>query len=733
MSNIYSQFNEKQLQAITTQGDSTLVVAGAGSGKTSVLTYRIVYLVTDLGLSPNRILGFTFTNKAANEMKNRISNLIPNFAFPFIGTFHGICLKILRQDINHLNLANIKSNFSIIDGDDQLTFIKEVYTLNRLDKNDLSYKNCLSYISQLKFENTTLEDLSDNLDEILVNDYSNRKRPIIEMCFKKYVSYLQDNNMLDFDDLIKCTLKLLKHNKEVLNKWQDRFDYILVDEFQDTNYDQFEIIKLLSKNKDNVFAVGDPDQMIYSWRGAYDNIFSEFREVFKDVDTIILDKNYRSTKKILSTANKLIQNNQNRIKKDLYTDSQTLGDVVYYNAPSQETESKYVINKIQKYKEMGYDYKDMAILYRTNSCSRNIEQFLTFSSIPYHIYGGFKFYQRKEIKDIISYLKLISNGDDIALSRIYNTPKRGLSENAFLKIKEFAIENDLSTFDALNCCDNVDITKKAIEAAKNLHALILKFRNKNYESIVNMVEDIIEQTGYHEMLSESEEESRMENINELKTAIHQFESKNETSSLDLYLQEISLLTSSDEESKKDKNFVSLMTIHISKGLEFKIVFIIEFNEGIFPSYKSIEENNVEEERRIAYVAITRAREHLHILSSEGIGFFDSKKVNRVPSRFYDELSNDEVVVIHGSTSSSNLKNANQSFFSPALNSKINYKQNYYSKNINYEIGDWVMHNMFGEGVVVDVDSSTVQIAFKNKAHGTKRILKNHKSINRKLS
>ncbi len=732
MTDRYDKFNEKQHEAITYNGDSLLVVAGAGSGKTSVLTYRVVYLVLDLGYDPKRILGFTFTNKAANEMKTRINSLIPNASFPYIGTFHGICLRILREDIDSLNLTNIKSNFNIIDNEDQLVLLRDLYNEYKFDKSSLSYKNCLSYISKLKSNETPFEECYEELEDIITADFNNYKKNIVSVVYKRYVQYLEKNNMLDFDDLIKYTLKLLLFNQNVKIKWQNRFDYILVDEFQDTNSDQLEIIKLLSLTKDNVFAVGDPDQMIYSWRGAYDDIFNEYVDFFKNVKTVVLEKNYRSTKKILNTANKLIKNNFNRIEKNLYTESKFDGEVVYYDAPDQDTESRYVAAKIKKLLNEGYQYKDICILYRQNYVSRNIEQQLTYSSIPYHIYGGFKFFQRREVKDLISFLKVISNNDEISLSRIYNVPKRGISEATYLKLKEYAVQNNISVFEVFENADNIHfLGPKTKASVKEFYNLISYFKNKEYTTILNLLDDVIEKTKYKEMLIQNEEENRIENVDELKNAIYQFESRKPNATLDEYLQEIALLTSLDEESKENKNFVSLMTVHISKGLEFKVVFLIQFNEGVFPAQKSIDSGEIEEERRIAYVAITRAKENLYILSSGGVNFLDSRRTPKTPSRFIRELKNDDITMTV--SSSRNDESVNRSIFTPVNESKVNYNDNYRTDNVEYEIGDWLMHTLFGQGMVVDVDDRTVKIAFKKKSVGTKRLLKNHKSIYRKLN
>lgn len=721
------RLNEKQKEAVISKAGSVLVIAGAGSGKTAVLISRIIYLVTSLGISFKKILAFTFTNKAANEMKSRLTNSFSNASFPWIGTFHSFCLRVLREDIDKLGWTN---GFTIVDEDDQISIIREMYTKHGLDKSFISYQNCLNYVMTLKTNEIHPSEAIDELLDYIEVDSYNKKKEIISVAYSGYQKYLEENKMLDFEDLIKYTKKLFSLRKDILDKWKARFDYILVDEFQDTNSDQFEIVKMLANEKRNVFVVGDPDQMIYSWRGAHDGIFDDFKEYFEDISTIILDRNYRSTKQILDTANKLIANNKNRIEKNLYTEQIGGSTVVFHNAANQDRESRWVVNKISALIETKkYRYSDFAILYRSNFLSRNIEQELIRNHIPYYVFGGFKFYQRKEIKDVIAYLRLISNNDDISLLRICNVPKRQISENTLTKIKEYAYSQKIALFDAMLEIDKIEGLQERIKnAIKAFCDLIMNLKNQKFNSLTDMLDKVLDSSGYLQMLKDSEEKNRIENISELKTALNQFEFKNPNSSIIEYLQEISLYTSSDDELKYTNNAVNLMTVHLSKGLEFKNVFIIEFNEGIFPSKKSIEQNWIDEERRIAYVAMTRAKENLFILSSDGVSFFSNDKVAKVPSRFFEEIKSSKLVIEKEKYQLVSDKDVE--WFDSK--SKIDFEKNYHENEQEYNIGDTVAHTEFGSGVVLKVTNLTIDVAFKYP-YGNKTIMKNHKSIVRKLS
>lgn len=728
---LYNSFNDKQYEAITAPDDVPLmVIAGAGSGKTAVLTYRAVYLLNEKNYVSDRILGFTFTNKAANEMKERITKVIPNKSFKYIGTFHSLCLRILREDIKELEIGSINSNFSVIDEDDQTSILKEIYKLNNFDKQILNFKVCLSWISKLKSDD--IYDANEIYEwlSFLDNTYDGKtKKDIFATAYDSYIKFLHDGNLLDFDDLIKYAKKVLQFD-HIRSKWQNRFDYILVDEFQDTNIDQYQIIKLLSKNFKNIFAVGDPDQMIYSWRGAQENIFDVFRKDFSDSLTIVLEKNYRSTKNILNIANSLIQKNKNRIKKNLYTDSNTKSEIIYFEADDQNLESKFVCTRIQNLVDSElnkYDYKDIAILYRANYLSRNIEEFLSNYRIPYKVFGGYKFYQRKEVKDIIAYLKLIVNSDEVGLTRIYNTPRRQISEAAYFKIKNYAVIKNISTFAAFNLVDEIEgIQTRTKNAVKNFYQLITEIREKKYGSIADMIDDIVEKTQYYQMLKEDGEEHRVENIVELKNAATNFEQNNPGSNINFYLQELALLTSydDDKDGENKNNCVTLMTVHASKGLEFKVVFIIQFNESIFPSIRSIEEGNLDEERRIAYVAITRAKENLYISCCKGTSFFGNREIEKEPSRFIDEIGDlltEKRLVNRSHTKFNTDRRAYSSW-----NDKS--KEKFHEEDKKFYVGELIVHDKFGEGIVLNIKGSTIDISFKNPQYGKKTFLKQHVAI-----
>lgn len=730
MKNILDRFNQKQREAITSQIGTSLVVAGAGSGKTSVLACRIAYLISECGFSQNRILAFTFTNKASNEMKNRVQEILGDITPYWINTFHGFCLRVLREDISSLGKDK---NFTIIDEDDQMHLMRNIFSQYGIDKTLLSHKLCLSYINNFKsIPFMQYESIEEYLPQLITFELSNSKIDVIKKVYSEYKDIMLKQNLLDFNDLISFTYQIFNEDKEVLEKWQDRFDYLLIDEFQDTNLEQFEIIKKLCKNKSNIFAVGDPDQMIYTWRGAYSEIFSDFSQYFVDQQLYILDKNYRSTKKILSLSNQLISNNFDRIKKDLYTDNIDGNNILYYHALHQDQESRWVIEKIKFLVHHKSNYADIAILYRNNFLSRNIEQELIRNNIPYFIFGGFKFYQRKEIKDVLGYLKLICNNDDISFSRIYNTPKRKISEKTVSLIREYAYKNNMSLYDALDFIDNIEITNSSKEACKEFKKIIDELKSKKFNSLLNLLEEVLEKTGYLKWLESEEEILRVENINELKNAISQFEIQNPNCSLSEYLQEISLYTSFDNDGIKDKNFVSLMTIHLAKGLEFKNVFIIEFNDGIFPSNKSIESNNIDEERRLAYVAMTRAKENLFISSSDGVMFQSDSSTKKIPSRFLKEIKDFESFEIVNVSFKPLYELKEQKNW---YNSNVAYKDMsniYHNKDQNFLMGDAIVHEKFGDGIIIGIDKDIIEVAFKNP-HGVKNLMKNHKSIIRKLS
>ncbi|MGL4647452.1 MAG: ATP-dependent helicase [Mycoplasmoidaceae bacterium] len=724
----HKTLNEKQKECIEASNKPVMVIAGAGSGKTFVLTQRIIYLITKLGYYHNSILAFTFTNKAANEIKERINTLLPKVAFHWIGTFHSICLKILREDIKAIGRS---SDFIILDEDDQLVVLREIYSTNELNKEIIVPRKVVKYISHLKSNKIDFNILEDVYDELKKFEFSKEKDELIALCYVKYCEYLIAKNLLDFDDLIIYANKVLSSSDELKEKWQSRFNYVLVDEFQDTNEDQFELINHLVKDRQNIFIVGDPDQMIYSWRGSYSNIFEDFEKLYPDHEKYILEKNYRSTQSILDVSNRLIANNKFRIEKNLFTDNHLGSNIIYYHAANADRESAWIVNKIAYLKERhGYRLKDIVVLYRSNYLSRNIEQALIYKNIPYVIFGGLKFFQRKEIKDIIAFLKVICFDDDVSLNRIYNTPKRRISEAIYAKILKYGVTNGISTWEAfLNINEIADLKPAAINNCKALISLIEELKEFKYITINDLVDKILTLTKYEEYLKEADEEYKMENILELKSSINLYQHNNPSSTLREYLQEITLYTSNEEKNSNffNRDYVSLMTIHNAKGLEFKNVFIIGFCEGLFPSSKSIESGDISEERRIAYVAMTRARENLFITSYSGRNFHGSNGMGELlPSRFVEEISTSNNFE---SLSDPNLAPRSRSIFSDdnPLSLNKDFSENFHEEKQEYDLGDMVNHIVFGLGVVVAIENNTLKISFKSP-YGTKFIARDHKSI-----
>lgn len=724
-----TNFNENQLEAIKANLKSVLVVAGAGSGKTSILTNRIKFLVNNFNISPKKILAFTFTNKAANEMKHRLKDLIQDSSFEFLGTFHSICLRILKEDLKELNFKNLNNDFKIIDSSDQNEVIKTIYLNNNYDKKILSLKTCLPLVQKLKSKNLNKDNIETYIDKYLKKLLSDEKTILVNV-YLKYIEFIQNNNFLDYDDLIKYTKILFETKKDVLQKWQNRFEYILVDEFQDTDFDQFSIICLLSKNKDNVFVVGDADQMIYSWRGAYEDIFNDFQSTFKNHQLIILDKNYRSSNKILECANLLIKNNKNRIEKNLYTDLKKESNVAWFNFESQSDEANFVVQKINElkikhekiYGKNSFNFNSVAILYRTNNMTAILETKLQDLKIPYKIYGGFKFYEKKTVKDMLAYLRIIANAnDEIALFRTYNLPKRGISENTYNFLKEYAIENKITTFEAFENVEKINSIKQNVKIAIYDYVnLISKWKNDSKKlSLDELIFIINDDLNYVEQFKDEEDKSKaLNNIEQLALSIKDYQQKNPNSSIDDYLNYISLLTTLDENN--NWNSVSLMTVHNSKGLEFENVFIIQFNDGDFPHERSLTENNLEEERRLAYVAITRAKTNLFFISTKSTGFNMKQKL---PSRFIFELLNPFV-----EAKTNNLKNNIADYSTKNFEFKKDYSKYFNTNEFDYQIGDCVSHSIFGDGVVIDVMDDMLNIQFKKEI---KTILKNHKSLKRK--
>lgn len=712
-----SKLNENQRKAVTIGDGPVIVVAGAGTGKTKVLTTRIAYLIENNLFSPDSILAITFTNKAANEMKERVNVLVKNTKLSWIGTYHSICLRILKEDIECMNRKN---NFGIIDDEDQMSLIKEIYKQFKINKEictTIKPKKALQLIEMIKFQNIDINNFVEFTGFMKsVHLYTSEEARATKLIYTEYQRKLIINNLLDFNDLLIYTNKLLSINENIRNKWQNRFSYILVDEFQDTNEIQFNILKMLiNKKNKNIFVVGDPDQSIYKWRGAYEWIFKDFREEYPEAKLIVLDTNYRSTKNILNGSNKLISNNFDRIKKNLITNNEQGELINYFCAESQEDEGRFITQKIIELIKNGAKYSDIAILYRSNYLSRFCEDSLIINNIPYKIFGGIRFYQRKEIKDLIAYLKLMIGQDEVSLKRIINIPTRGIGETTINKIDDYSVGSGLCFFDCLKLQNQDWNWKQCNKFYQTIINLREQIKNK---SVSDVLKTIIETINYDEYLKSLDLEDKIENVNELVNSIKTMESSNELT-IESYLDQISLYTDGSEQSILKENFVSLMTVHVAKGLEFPIVFLVGFSNNIFPPAKSLD---YQEERRIAYVAMTRARHQLYITCSNGYSYTGSMG----PSMFLKEIGYD------------NMKKIEQEFKSISTadldwyNSKkqhINFSNMYEEKNINFNIGDVISHIAFGKGVVTNVEKEYLTVAFK-APYGIKILMKNHKSIKR---
>ena len=710
----YSSLNDKQKEAVIDDSKHLRIIAGAGSGKTRVLTMRIAYLIEQKHINPKNVLAITFTNKAANEMKNRISEMLGEAGYgAFISTIHSLCVRILKEEIG---VFGYPKNFTIVDADDQKTILKEAYKEFNIDKKDLSYGSALDYIANCKYEELSYEKAMDQA-------YGEKKLVDKANVYKYYDERLKSLYALDFDDLILFTVRLFKLHKDILKKWSSKFIYIHVDEFQDIDKTQYELIKLLSSTHDNVYVVGDPDQTIYTWRGADVNIIVNFDKDFKNTKTIILNQNYRSTNNILEGANSLIKYNKSRVPKDLFSENGDGDKIVHKTLPDETSEAYYVVSCIQSLLKQGYEYNDIAILYRSNYLSREVEKVFIENRIPYVIYGGIRFYERMEVKDILSYLRLIVTGDDLAFQRVINQPKRGIGQKSIDTIFSLAKDNNISMY---------EVVKQGL-FAKNQSVL---------ESFVDMVErwkssldgkpleevltDVFEQSGYRSMLEKENETERIENVKSLIDDIKDYQETYPGSTLADYLSMISLYT--DKANTDGSASVSLMTIHASKGLEFKVVFVVGLSEGIFPSERTmLEQKGVEEERRLAYVAYTRAKEKLTLTDTSSFSYVvnsaktTSRFVNEVDEKYIEHL--DKPVV------------KQQSVFDVPFTTKISSiepKKEAPRRPSRYRKSDVVIHKIFGEGVVVKCDGDFVTVAF-SYPHGTKTIKADHPSIRKKTA
>ena len=689
-----SLLNEWQLEAVTTKDGPLLILAGAGSGKTRVLTYRVAYLINECNIDPYNILAITFTNKAAKEMKDRIMSILGPKAYMIqISTFHALGVLIVKENYEK---AGYKANFTILDSDDSLTLIKKIIKELNLDPKIYNPKAVRNQISGAKNGLLTSKEYER---------YANTEfEEVVLKVYEKYEEKLIINNSLDFDDLLMIPIKIFKKYPEVLKKYQERFKYILIDEYQDTNEAQYTLVKMLSAKYKNVCVVGDNDQSIYSFRGAnYHNILN-FEHDYPNSKVIMLEKNYRSTKNILNAANDVIKNNKERKDKNLWTDNEEGSKIKYYRAFDEKDEAFYVVSEIKNLINNNTKLNDIAVLYRTNAQSRNIEEALLRENIPYRVIGSFYFYNRKEIKDLIAYLKVIYNSsDDVNLLRIINVPKRGIGEKTIQNLITEANISGQSLFDSIKSGKEL-LFKEKINELKEL---------SEKSSLTELVDAILEKTGIkEELVSEKsiEADVRLENLEEFKTITKSYEETRGIVSLDEFLNEISLVSDVEEYRNRD-DVVTLMTIHSAKGLEFKDVFLIGLEEGIFPHQAAFfDSNELEEERRLCYVAITRAKEKLWILNAKRRTLYGLDSANP-PSRFIGEIETN-LLDIDGEN-------------------KEEIKVSKYSvdENIEYKIGEHIVHNIHGEGIVVSVEDKIITVAFPHPV-GIIKLIKGHSSFHK---
>ena len=633
MNNMLDKLNERQKEAVLTTEGPVLVLAGAGSGKTTVLVNRIAYMISEKHIRPWNILAITFTNKAAREMKDRIERLLGDTAKDmWIGTFHSVCVRILRSCIDLLGYSR---DFVIYDTADTKTVMKECLRELDIDEKSFPVRNVLSIISNAK------NDLMDaaTFENVYKSDY---RMSIIAKIYYRYQTKLRKNNAVDFDDIILNTVKILSENPDVLSKYQDKFQYILVDEYQDTNNSQYLLINLLAQANRNLCVVGDDDQSIYKFRGANIGNILNFEDDYSDVQKITLDQNYRSTQNILDAANSVISNNKGRMGKSLWTSNGDGNKVFVYTGTNEYDEARYIARQIKKHFDEQGSFSDCAILYRTNAQSRVIEEMLMRESVPYKVLSGLRFYDRKEIKDIIAYLRVVYNpNDDVSLARIINEPKRKIGNATLEKARNIAREKETSLYDVISHADDYPEFKTAIKKLLSFSEIIQSLiKLKDTVTIEDLTGRILNDTGYMpELVMEdtTESKTRIENLGEFISVITEFEKNEETgNTLGEFLENISLVSDIDGYDENEDSAV-LMTIHSAKGLEFPIVFLSGLEEGLFPGMRSMEsDDDIEEERRLCYVAITRAKEQLYITKTIS-RTIHGKTMPTTASRFFKEI------------------------------------------------------------------------------------------------
>ena len=749
--------NERQKEAVQHTQGPLLIMAGAGSGKTRVLTHRMAYILAEEEVHPWNILAITFTNKAAREMKERVSQLVgPQAEDMWVSTFHSMCVRILRRDIE---LLGYQRSFTICDPSEQQTAMKRILKKLDIDSEKYDYRMILNRISQAKND---LEDVEE-----FNKKYTGYVEQIIGKCYREYQKELAKSMTLDFDDLIMLTVQLFQKHPETLHYYQQKFQYIHVDEYQDTNHAQYRLVAMLAKKFKNICVVGDADQSIYGWRGADMSNILEFEKDYQNAKVVLLEQNYRSTKTILQAANHVIENNVNRKVKKLWTENEEGQAITYYRAQSEQDEGRYVLSQIQSLLRDGYHYDDFAILYRTNAQSRVMEENLLKSNIPFRLVGGQRFFERLEIKDLLAYLRLIVNPqDDLSFRRIVNSPKRGIGATSLAKLSDFAEVYQFSLLEASLQTTLSPLSGKAAKALEKFATTIEELRKmQEFLSISEFVEQVIEKTGYLAALEQQhtmEADARIENIQEFISVAKQFEQdrleeESEESPLLQFLTDLSLVSDVDSDDG-DGRMVTLMTLHAAKGLEFPVVFIIGLEEGIFPSLRSMmEHDDVEEERRLAYVGITRAEQKLFLTNAYSRLLYGRTQTNR-PSRFVleigEELFDSKQQQSYGSTSRQTASFGSKTSSSGSLFDKYREKSQataYQPKVVQpssiqpvrkqivaandgavWKVGDKVMHKKWNVGTVVKVTgegtNQEIDVAFAGM--GIKRLLASFAPIER---
>lgn len=719
-------FNKNQIEGVTTRAKYTRIIAGAGSGKTRVLTYRIAYLLEQSLALPSSIMGITFTNKAAGEIKSRVQSLVGDIHDMNLCTIHSWCAKFLRKESHFINYPH---NFAILDEEDTKKVMKDIFSSLGYSRHDSRIGKCLNWISSKKNKGLSYEDVKD------IPDFNQEIKEFKDF-FKLYDERLRNLKAFDFDDLLLKTIDILEDKSNgVQKKYQNYITHILVDEFQDINDVQFHLITLLLSHDAELYVVGDPDQTIYTWRGANNKIILNFektlKSIYKDakVKTIILNQNYRSTKKILNSANLIIKNNIDRVAKDLVSLQEEGEDVAYYNGISASQSANYIASTIKELHESGVKYNSIAILYRANYVSREIETTLNLFDIPYKIYGGLRFYQRKEVKDVIAFLDLVSNpSNDVAFLRIINVPKRQIGQKTIDYLMMGAQNSSQSIYSYILESKDIPLPEKKIKALKSVINILEETRkeinSKDKKETPLILEKMLKRLEFDKSLKEdlTTEEERKENVEELFMYLQSYFLSDEGATLEEFVNNAKLQSSQDEVENGD--YVLLMTVHTAKGLEFDNVFIFRLCEGIFPSYKAIEESSegIEEERRLCYVAFTRAKKRLYLTSDKEYNHVESEPCR--PSRFIKEANIKPTL------------DKNESYLAPNNWKRPNKKYDTF-KNINktngvtsWSVGDKINHDTFGFGVVQKVENDTIIVQFENEKYGTKTLMAKHYMIHK---